>query len=323
MNQPTMSSTTHHPQPEPGTAEAVDVVIGHAEHGAVTPALVAPLSDLSREGVQRLRQRWSEIAATCRAELVQAMAADAEASVERNYDRALLIALDDESGATRLAAVEALWELESPAFLDALLQRIEDEPDERVRAAEAMALGRFALLGELEELSASSAARTRDVLLRLHGEDTSLEVRRRALEALGCFAGDDDVVDEIQAAYDAGTHALRVSALHAMGRQADSRWVELVHEELTSDEPELRFEAVTAAGMIGDERSIPLIIDLVDDEDTEVRLAAVGALGNIGGTLAVNVLRRLCRSDSPAIAEAAQDALEEAMLYANPLRPLL
>jgi HEAT repeat protein len=286
-------------------------------------SVVAQLSDLTREGVKHLRARWSGLGGPLRIALVQAMVRDAEASTERNFDRALLVALDDESAETRLAAIEGLWELETPAFLEVLLERIDNEPDERVRAAETLALGRYALLGELDELDRKDSARVRAVLLRLRGEDTALAVRCRALESLGYFAEDEDVVDEIQAAYDSDVHELRVSAVHAMGRQADARWVDLVHEELASDEPELRFEAVTAAGLIGDERSIPSIIDLVADDDIEVRLAAVGALGSIGGTMAVNVLRQLSQDDSPAVAEAARDALDEAQLYANPLRPLL
>jgi HEAT repeat protein len=299
------------------------MVLAEVQQGVAVDSLVASMSDLTREGAKHLRTRWTELEDPTRIALVRAMVRDAEASSERNFDRALLVALDDESAETRLAAIEGLWELETPAFLEELLDRIDNEPDERVRAAEALALGRYALLGELEELDREDVRRVRAVLLRLRGEDTALAVRCRALEALGYFAGDEDVVDEIQAAYDSDVHQLRVSAVHAMGRQADTRWVDLVHEEMASDEPELRFEAVTAAGLIGDERSIPSIIDLVADDDTEVRLAAVGALGSIGGTMAVNVLRRLSRDDSPAIAEAAQEALDEALLYANPLRPLL
>ncbi|HYI15617.1 MAG TPA: HEAT repeat domain-containing protein, partial [Thermomicrobiales bacterium] len=162
----------------------------------------------------------------------------------------------------------------------------------------------------------------RVTLLRVLENDVSPEVRRRALESAGYLADDPDVVRQIEDAYESGIHALRVSALHAMGRQADTRWLDIVHHELTSDEPELRFEAVTATGTIGDERSVVELIDRLRDDDVEVQMAAIAALGAIGGRLAISALRKLTEDDSPAIVDAADDALEEALLTSNPLRPL-
>jgi HEAT repeat protein len=182
-------------------------------------------------------------------------------------------------------------------------------------------LGRFALKAELGDLDTEAAERVRTALVRLHTTDQSLEVRRRALESLGYFAEDTDVIDLIRVAFEVGAHSMRVSAIQAMGRQTDPRWIEDCHEELRSDEPEIRFEAVTALGMIGDPRSVPDIIDVTSDSDSEVQLAAIAALGAIGGQMAVSALRRLQQEQSPIIAQAADDALQEAMIMANPLRP--
>ena len=315
-------STSTNPSSNDDSQDAIDRVLANLIGAGPGTMLVEPLSDLSRSAAARLADRWPDLPAETRLAAVHAMREDAEQHIEHNYDRALLVAMRDGEAETRLAAIDGLSELESPAFCDLLLNHVEQEPDERVRAAEATALGRFALQCELNELDEQTSARLRSTLLRLMEMDPSREVRRRALEAAGYLADDPDVVREIDSAYESGDHALRVSAVHAMGRQADTRWLDIVHHELTSDDPELRYEAVTAVGTIGDERSVVELIDRLRDEDAEVQMAAITSLGAIGGRLAISALRKLTEDDSPAIADAAEEALEEAQLTSNPLRPL-
>jgi HEAT repeat protein len=285
--------------------------------------LVEPLSDLSRPAAAYLAERWPGLPVELRRAAVQAMRDDAELQIEHTYDRALLVALRDSDADTRLAAIDGLTELESLTFCETLLDQIDDEPDERVRAAEAMALGRFALLAELEELDDDAADGVRAVLRRLLESDPSVEVRRRALESSGYFSDDPTIIAAIREAYESGSHQMRVSALHAMGRQANTRWLDIVHDEFASHDPELRYEAVMAAGTIGDERSVVELIDRLSDEDVEVQLAAIASLGEIGGRLAVSALRKLTEEDSPAIVDAAEEALLEAEIASNPLRPLM
>lgn len=316
-------STSTNQLPDENSQDAIDRVLARLGSTSDGAMLVEPLSDLSRAAAAYLAERWPELPAATRRAAVRAMREDAELQIEHNYDRALLVAMHDEDAETRLAALDGLAELESPTFCSALLASIDHEPDERVRAAKAIALGRFALQAELNELDEQSADRVRETLLRLLEGDPSREVRRRALESSGYLADDPDVVREIDNAYESGDHALRVSALHAMGRQADTRWLDLVHHELTSDDPELRYEAVLAVGTIGDERSVVELIDRLRDDDVEVQMAAIASLGAIGGRLAISALRKLTEDDSPAIVDAAEDALEEAQLTSNPLRPLM
>lgn len=316
-------STSTSQQPDNHGQDAIDRVLAQFTASDDGFLLVEPLSDLSRTAAAYFAERWPELPTEIRRSAVMAMRDDAEQQIEHNYHRALLVALRDVDAETRLAAIDGLAELESPAFCEALLELVEDEPDERVRAAQALALGRFALKAELEELDEDAATRVRDTLKRLIDNDSAAGVRRRALESAGYFSEDDEIVQHIENAYESDNHSMRVSALHAMGRQSDVRWLDIVHHELTSDEPELRFEAVTAAGSIGEERSVIDLIDRLRDDDVEVRMAAIAALGAIGGQLAINTLRKLTEDDSEAIADAAEDALEEAQILSNPLRPLM
>jgi HEAT repeat protein len=315
-------SSSISPEPDHGSLAAVEHVLAQTRDVLGVMPTVDLLSDLDRAAATYLREQWVSIPNEVRFHIVQAMVEDAEENVIHDYKRVMLIALEDPVPDVRLAALEGLTEYDSPDFLDYILDRVEGEPDERSRAALTDAMGRFALQFEADEAGLDAASRLRSTLLRLHSSDASLEVRRKALESLGYLADDPEIIEAIEHAYSSGNFQLRVSSIHAMGHQATKRWMTICHEELQSDEPEIRVEAVTAAGLIGDERSVPHVIDMLSDDDDEVRSAAIVALGSIGGQLAVNTLRRLTKEDDPTVAEVAEEALEEALLHANPVRPL-
>lgn len=281
--------------------------------------VVAPLADLSRPAQVHLAHRWPTLPDDLRARIVATMVADAEMEVARNFDRVFSIAIDDMRSDVRAQAWEGLWENDSLDVLHLLLARLDAEMDSAVRAAMADTLGRFAALAEMGQLTENHAAAVRGALLGLARRDPDQMVRDRALEAAGYFAGDGEVIAEIERRYNDGSDAGRIQALRAMGRQADRRFRAEIMENLSDPEPEVRFAAVHAAGDSGDQAYVPALIDLLDDEDREVQLAVISALGAIGGTLAVRTLRRLLQDDEPAIAEAAQDALDEALISAGEL----
>ena len=90
--------------------------------------------------------------------------------------------------------------------------------------------------------------------------------------------------------------------------------------ELTNPSAEIRYEAARAVGEMGDEAHVLALVPLADDDDdTEVRLAAIWSLGQLGGRQAAVALIRLKSSDEPAIAEAADEALNELRYAVDPL----
>jgi HEAT repeat protein len=279
------------------------------------------LSDLSRAGARLLRERWSGLSHATRLRLMLAMVDDAEVHIERDYSRAMLVAFEDSDPEIRRAALEGLWENDESVVCDLVLERLGTEPDADVRAAVAETLGRFALKAELGELDARCSDAVRTGLLHLAVDDPSRIVRDRALESAGYFSDDAQVTELIEAAYASDIPESRLSAIRAMGRQVDSRWLPEIGMELSNSDPEVRFVAVNAAGAAGDQRLAPALVDLLGDDDAEVRMAAIGALGVIGGRLAVNALRKLVQDESPAIADAAQEALDEALLLAGEVHP--
>jgi HEAT repeat protein len=150
--------------------------------------------------------------------------------------------------------------------------------------------------------------------------DRPAQVRRRALEGLGYFEG-EDVLQAIAQAYASGQRPLKESALVAMGRSLDPRWLPIVEAELQSTEPAMRYEAAHASGELGEQAVslLPRLLPLTESDDTEVAQASIWALGQIGGDAARRTLRRLARSANPATQEAAQEALTELDLDSDSL----
>lgn len=299
--------------------DALDRALSILKSSGSDDIVVAPLADLSRAAAARLRLAWPELDNDIRMRAVRAMVTDSEQQFERSYERALAVAIDDVDADVRLLAWNGLWEDDSTNLLYLLLERIDAEQDDRVRASMAEALGTWSTLVELEEIDEHDAVVVRERLLALIQHDPSATVRQRALESAGFISSDVDIIHEIERAFDADDGDWRVAALRAMGRQATSRWREHISGELSNEEPELRYVAAQAAGESADQAHLSMLIDLIDDDDSEVQRAAITSIGAIGGGMAVRTLRRLLQADSPAIVEAAQEALDEALLTAGEL----
>jgi HEAT repeat protein len=131
------------------------------------------------------------------------------------------------------------------------------------------------------------------------------------------YSGEVGVRQLIEDAYYSAHEDMRLSALTAMGRSADSRWRNLVRAELSNPSAAIRAEAAFAVGELEAKAALAEIVTLTGDEDATVRLAAIYALGHLGGHEARTVLRRISNSNETVEAAAADDALEEMAFYAS------
>src|SRR5262249_52567290 len=147
-------------------------------------------------------------------------------------------------------------------------------------------------------------------------------VRRRALESVAVFGEAADVDSLIEEAYGHDDIATRASAVFAMGRTYDRKWLPILIAEFESNDPELRFEAARASGEIGHDDAVIGLSTLIKDEDTDVRQAAITALGAIGSQSAIRVLRRHVDNCMPGDEELVLDALAEAEMLADALSDL-
>lgn len=261
-------------------------------------------------------EEWRRIPVERRIEIAHAMIELAEDNIDLDFTEMFQWLLDDADATVRASAVEGLWECDGLSVLRRLLA-LRHDPADQVRAAVAMALGRFAYMAEIEAIDEAYGQQVHDALLELIRDTSqSVEVRRRAIESAGYLAESDEVQQQIELAYASSDQLMRESALAAMGRSMLPRWLPIVKHELESASPALRYEAARAAGEMADlARSlVPKIVRLCSDTDTEVALAAIWALGQIGGETARRTLQRISSSDDEARSQAAAEALDELTL---------
>ncbi|WP_232280197.1 HEAT repeat domain-containing protein [Roseiflexus castenholzii] len=259
---------------------------------------------------------WQRIPVGRRIEIAHAMVELAEDNIDLDFTVMFQWLLDDADATVRASAIEGLWECDGLPVLRRMLALLHD-PAGQVRAAAAMALGRFAYMAEIEEIDAVYGQQVHDALLALIRDPAQpTEVRRRAIESAGYFAASDAVQQQIELAYASSDQLMRESALTAMGRSMLPRWLPIVSRELESPSPALRYEAARAAGEMADlARSlVARVVRLCNDADTEVALAAIWALGQIGGETARRTLQRISGSDDEARSQAAAEALDELTL---------
>jgi HEAT repeat protein len=195
--------------------------------------------------------------------------------------------------------------------MEDLLNKVHNDDSVRVRAAAALSLGRFVLLGELGKLLPARRQSVYEALHDLIEQDSEeLEIRRRALESIA-YVSNRTVADMLQAAYEHPHEKMRISAVFGMGRSADERWITTVMSELFSTNPEMRYEAARACGELQAREAVSRLSELIDDPDREVQEATLWALGQIGGDEARKLLQTCCQGEDEIARGAAEAALEE------------
>ena len=288
---------------------------------AKTPSAkdLAALTSLEGENRDRFLDVWRTLSIQRRRDIVDRLADIVEDNIELDFDTVFMSGLVDDDVQVRSQSIKALWEYEYDDLVPVLLRLLRDS-EAIVRGEAALGLGRFLLRMEVLDRDDALAQQIEGALrARYHDEAELTDVRGRALEALG-VRGKDWVHDLIEEAYGSGERRLTISAVHAMGRNADLAWLPMIIEEMESEDAEMRFEAATAAGGIADEEAIPHLAELTADEDVEVQEAAISALGQIGGPSSRSVLHEVASETSDErVLEAVTDALAEADFVEDPL----
>ena len=290
-----------------------DALLDELRESAKVPAQASlyHLSNLAAESVARVREVWQGLPTELRRRMITRMVELAEEDFEMNFGAVFRLGLTDKDAEVRTAAIEGLWEDEDVRLVPVLALALREDEALAVRTAAAISLGRFILLGELEKIRPEPHSLAYEALLAACQDTTEhLEVQRRALESLS-YAGDETVADLIRRAHAAPEEKMRVSAIFAMGRSADSCWARHVCQELFSPNPELRYEAARACGELQLAEAVSELEELADDADPEVQEAALWALGQIGGEKAREILERYCHAQDEATRTAAEAALDE------------
>jgi HEAT repeat protein len=271
------------------------------------------LSGTDKAQLEQVKTVWNTLPDDRRAAIMRHLVEIGEENFETDFNAVFRLGLIDSDPAVRVAAINGLWEeAEDPGLITPLLNLLQTDQNDLVRAAAASALAQFVYAGELDELPAD---KVKPILTALKATFRNalepIEVRRRALEALG-YLGDDEVHQMIAQAYQHNTDLMRQSALFAMGRSLDAeRWGATVIAELTAPEPEMRYEAARAAGEMEYTPAVKALGDLLEDVDEDVQLMTVWALGQVGGDKAKKLLLAVMDSEADHLYEVAEDALAE------------
>ena len=289
------------------------------EGGDVASATLAELSGLGREEAASFKKTLAHISTERRRETVGRLVALAEDNIELNFDAIFKQCLSDSDPQVRSRAIEGLRESEDPSLVAPLLDLLTKDASEQVQTAAAIALGKFAMLGELGKLRVPHLSKIQRGLTDVVSDQSRTEeLRRRALESVAPLSV-AEVREAIEEAYRGHSARLKVSALYAMGKNCDPAWLTILIEELGSQSAEMRYESANALGEIGDQTAIPHLIDAADDPDDEVRQAVMLALGKVGGKTAKEYLQHCLSSRSEAVREAARQALDELRSMEDPL----
>lgn len=284
----------------------------------LTKSQLDGLSDLSPTDTKRFKELWQGLGVVRRRQLIAQLTSEVGENVQLNFNSVFISCLGDPDDVVRRRAIEGLWECEEPGLIGMLTSLLKNDTSRSVRVAAAKALGIFVLLAELGNIRQRYADQLEIALMdviKQNAED--LELRQRALESISYF-GHGAIVELIESAYSGDEQPMKISAVRAMGRNLDVRWLSILLEELTNPQAAMRAEAAKACGEMGDEKAVVKLIERTQDEDTGVQLAAIQALGQIGGKRVVKALAAMLKHPEPKVREAAQQALQEAQFLADP-----
>ena len=277
------------------------------------------LSGLSRAEVMQALSAWSDIQAERKRELLDRMVEILDDNIELDFTALFRVCLRDNDADVRASAARGLWDSDDRSVIRPLVELLSKDPSAGVRASAATTLGKFAEMAEEGKLIRRDGQRIRDALLAVV-EDPSEddETRRRALEAVSPM-NSEKVHDIIVQSYNHDSPQMKQSAIYAMGRSSDSRWLSTVLRETGHQDAAIRYEAATACGYLGDDETVPHLMNMLNDADTQVQLAAVRSLGSIGGELAKRALTQAMKRGDYAIEEAAEQALASIEFDEDPL----
>ena len=277
------------------------------------------LSGLTSDEVAQFKAVWTALPQSRKCETLSSLSELSEDNLELDFSAVFRASLTDADDEVRQRATQGLWECDDRTIIRPLIQLLESDPSAGVRSAATLSLGKFAEMAQNGKVLSRDADRIRAALLSAINEDEDdPDVKRRAIEAVASF-NSPEIEEIIQEAYDSGDLKLVQSAIYAMGRTSDNRWLPTIMDETHHDDPAIRYEAATACGQLGDEMTVPHLMRLIDDEDLQVQLSALGALGTIGGPLAKRALRQCLKAGEDALEEAAQTALDSIEFDGDPL----
>jgi HEAT repeat protein len=267
-------------------------------------------SDIAPAELRALLDIWPRVDLKRKLTLLEQLDTLAENDTLVSFDDFAISLLTDPDSLVRARAIRLLDESDDVKLVPSFLDMLRNDPDLNVRAQAAAALNLFVDLGELEEIPEPIYRQIEDALLTSITSDDDARVRRAALESIG-FSSRDEVVTLIQSSFQRDDPHWQVSALIAMGRSADERWVDEVMRSLVSENDRIRKAAVQSAGELSLRLARPLLLRMLnEEEDSSILSAVIWSLSQIGGEDVRTYLENVLDQTED---EEQMDFLEEAL----------
>ena len=128
-------------------------------------------SDITAADLAEIKKAWPQIPILRKINLLQDLEAMMESDTLLSCDDFARFALQDDNPDVRSHAINLLWDSEDPRLTRTFGNILVQDSNEIVRANAASALGKFVLLGELEEISQRYFDQTLDLLLEHYDKE--------------------------------------------------------------------------------------------------------------------------------------------------------
>jgi len=241
-------------------------------------------SDISDEGLKAVKDVWPLISIERKVALLSDFEEAMETDSLLSFDDLAQLALEDNEAEVRSRAISLLWESKDAKFLEKLCGLLASDPSDLVKIAAAAGLGRFVLMGELDEVPKKSQDLAISALRQKQLEKAHKEIQQEILKSLA-YQGTSEINRQIELAKKDTDTTWQLAAIIAMGRTADERWETDVLDAMDSQITAIQNEAVKAAGEIEMESARLPLLDMIETgiSDLELRMHVIWALARIGG----------------------------------------
>jgi HEAT repeat protein len=311
-----LESEEDYQRPNP-TLDEVIATLKDAGDAVPDETLIYGLSELTDDQIATLRPTWLALDTAYRQILMGVLADEMDSNYELDYQSIGVLALDDSDDQVRRSAIELLSESEDLAVMDRLIHIVSHDNSDDVRAEAMRVLGNFILLGELGDIDEDETKRAQKLALSVYKNDEEdIQVRARSLEAIANF-GYGKINQMIEESYRSYDEILKIASIVAMGRTADSRWEDIVLEELEIGFDDMQIEAARASGELQLKDAVPHLAVLLKEGDREAQQVCIWALGEIGGKEATRVLESAATDAEEAEDGEMIDLIDDALSNAN------
>lgn len=272
-------------------------------------------SDISYDDLKKVKKVWSKVTQQRKVSLLQELENLMRIDTLISCDDFGVFALDDEDPVIKSQAINLLWECVDQNLATRFMSLLLEDKDPALSASAASGLGKFVLLGELDEIPKDLWKKIQNTLVEKYVSTSDQQLKQSILESLG-YISSPQINDFITEAIKRPEKEWVLSALFAISRSANENWSKIILKKLDDLDPDVQLEAIKAAGELEIADAKETIIELLESSspEEEIHLQAIWSLSMIGGNdIQVLFQKMIDSSDSEkeaAMLEMAMDNLE-------------